>query len=50
MQEAQDAGRRPVHALRYARLLHGYQSMFWHTLAGTAGTHSPMAGYTAPHG
>lgn len=31
--EAQDAGRRPVHALQYARLLHGYQSMFWKTLA-----------------
>jgi hypothetical protein len=36
VQEAQDAGRRPVHALGYARLLTAYQVMFWNALAERA--------------
>jgi hypothetical protein len=36
LREAQDAGRKPVHALGYARLLSAYQVMFWNALAARA--------------
>ncbi len=36
VREAQEAGRKPVHALGYARLLTAYQAMFWNALAERA--------------